>query len=97
MNDGGGQHRQAGVYNVLILLVLYSLQSLQSILITVSLHSHSDPTKNLKNIGWWADGANDEAVSATLAEAAAASIDRAARNGVAFDHGKTEAAIFRRK
>jgi len=35
-----------------------------------------------------ADGADDEA---------AASIDWAASNGVAFDHGKTEAAIFRRR
>jgi len=29
-------------------------------------------------------------------EAASASIDRAAQNGVAFDHSKTEAAIFRK-
>jgi len=47
------------------------------------------------DIGWWTDGADDEAVAAKLSEAAAASIDWAARNGVAFDHGKTEAAVFR--
>ena len=35
-------------------------------------------------------------MAAKLSEAAA-SIDWAANNGVAFDHGKTEAAIFRRK
>jgi len=43
------------------------------------------------------DAKDDEAVAAKLSEAAAASIDWAASNGVAFDHGKTEAAIFRRK
>jgi hypothetical protein len=36
-------------------------------------------------------------VAAKLAEAAAASLDWAKDNGVAFDHGKTEAALFRRK
>ena len=36
-------------------------------------------------------------MAAKLSEAAAASIDWAASNGVAFGHGKTEAAIFRRK
>jgi len=36
-------------------------------------------------------------MASKLSEAAAASIDWAARNGVAFDHRKTEAAIFRRK
>ena len=49
------------------------------------------------DIGWWVEGADDEAVAAKLSEAAAASIDWAARNGVAFDHGRAEAAIFRRK
>jgi len=49
------------------------------------------------DIGWWADEADDEAVAAKLSEAAAASADRAASNGVAPSHGKTEAAIFRRK
>jgi len=41
------------------------------------------------------DGADDEAMAAKLSEAAAASIDCAANNGVPFDQGKTEAAIFR--
>jgi len=49
------------------------------------------------DIGWWADWTDDEAVAAKLSEAAAAPIDWAASNGVAFDHGKMEAAIFRRK
>jgi hypothetical protein len=33
-------------------------------------------------------------VAAKLSEAAAASLDWASGNGVAFDHGKTEAALF---
>jgi len=49
------------------------------------------------DIGWWAAGADDEAVAAKLSAAAAASIEWAAGNGVAFGHGKTEAAIPRRK
>jgi len=43
------------------------------------------------DIGWWADGKDDDAVTAKLSKAAAASIDWAASNGVAFDHGKTVA------
>jgi len=49
------------------------------------------------DIGWWADGKDDEAVAAKLSEAATASMVWAAENGVAFDHGKTEAVIFWRK
>jgi len=49
------------------------------------------------DIGWWADGEDDKAVTAKLSEAAAASIGWAANNGVTFDHGRTETAIFRRK
>jgi hypothetical protein len=49
------------------------------------------------DIGWWAEGKDDEAVAAELSKAAAASIEWAKENGVAFDHGKTEAALFRRK
>jgi Reverse transcriptase (RNA-dependent DNA polymerase) len=49
------------------------------------------------DIGWWAEGKDDEMVAAKLSEAATASIDWAAQNGVAFDHGKTEAAIFWKK
>jgi hypothetical protein len=43
------------------------------------------------DIAWWAKGKNEEEVAAKLAEAAAASL-----NGVAFDHGKTEAVLFRK-
>ena len=51
----------------------------------------------MDDIGWWVDGADDEAVSAKLSQAAATSIDWEMSNGVAFVHGRTEAAIFRRK
>jgi len=51
----------------------------------------------VNDIGWWAEGKDEEAVAAKLSEAATASIDWAAQNGGAFDHGKTEAAIFCRK
>ena len=43
------------------------------------------------------DEDDDEAMASKLSEVATASIDWAARNGVAFGHRKTEAAIFRRK
>jgi len=49
------------------------------------------------DIGWWADSKDDEGAAAKLSEAATAAIAWAVRNGVAFGHGKTEAAIFRRK
>jgi len=49
------------------------------------------------DISWWADGADSSAVAAKLSAAAAASIDWAAANGVAFDYGKTEAALFHKK
>jgi ribonuclease HI len=49
------------------------------------------------DIGWWAEGKNAEEVADKLSLAAAAAIEWAGRNGVAFDHGKTEAAIFWRK
>jgi len=48
------------------------------------------------DIGWWAEGEDDEAMAAKLSEASAAAIAWAEQNGVAFDHGKTEAAIFHR-
>ena len=50
----------------------------------------------MDDISWWAEGADDSEVAAKLTAAAAASIERAANNGVAFDHGKTEAAFFRK-
>jgi len=46
------------------------------------------------DISWWAEGADSRAVAAKLSTAAAASIEWAAENGVAFDYGKTEAALF---
>jgi len=46
------------------------------------------------DISWWAEGADDVAVAAKLSAAAAASIEWAAENGVAFDQGKTEAAFL---
>jgi hypothetical protein len=49
------------------------------------------------DIGWWLKGDDEEDVAATLAEAAAASLDWAKNYGVAFDHGKRDAALFRRK
>ena len=49
------------------------------------------------DIGWWAEGRNDKKVAAKLSQAAAAAIEWAGKNGVAFDRGKTEAAMFWRK
>jgi len=49
------------------------------------------------DISWWAQGADDNEVAAKLSAAAAAAIKWANGNGVAFDHSKTEAAMFRRK
>jgi len=49
------------------------------------------------DIGWWAVGRNDGEVAARLSEAAAAAMEWGRNNGVAFDQGKTEAAMFWRK
>ena len=49
------------------------------------------------DIGWWAEGRNDKEVAAKLSQAAVAAIEWAGKNGVAFDRGKTEAAMFWRK
>ena len=51
----------------------------------------------MDDIGWWAEGKNDEEVAGKLSEAAAAATEWARKIGVAFDHGKTEAAMFWRK
>jgi len=51
---------------------------------------------HLEQNSWWVDGTDDQAVATKLSEAAAAAIAWARDNGVAFDHGKTEAAIFQR-
>jgi len=50
----------------------------------------------MDDISWWAEGADDREVAAKLTAAAAASIEMAAGNGVAFDDGKTEVAFFRK-
>jgi len=49
------------------------------------------------DISWWADGTDSTAVAAKLSVAAAASIEYAAKNGVEFDYGKTEAVLFYKK
>jgi len=49
------------------------------------------------NISWWVDGTDSTAVAAKLSVVAAASIEWAAENGVAFDYGKMEAALFHKK
>ena len=49
------------------------------------------------DIGWWAEGRNDEEVADRLSAAAAAAMEWGGKNGVAFDQGKTEAAMFWRK
>jgi hypothetical protein len=40
------------------------------------------------------EGKEDQAVAAKLSEAAAAPLEGAADNGIAFDHGKTEAVFI---
>ena len=50
----------------------------------------------MDDISWWAEGVDDREVAAMLTAAVATSIERAAGNGVAFDHIKTEAAFFRK-
>ena len=50
----------------------------------------------MDDISWWAEGANAGKVAAKLSAAVAASMEWAAENGVAFDHGKTEAALFQK-
>jgi len=49
------------------------------------------------DISWWADTADSKAVAAKLSAVATASIEWAVENGVAFDYGKTEAALFHKK
>jgi len=48
------------------------------------------------DISWWAEGADAGKVAAKLSAAVAASMEWAAKNGVAFDHGKMEAALFQK-
>jgi len=48
-------------------------------------------------MGWWAEGKRDQEVATKLSQAAAVAMEWTVGNGVAFDHGKTEAALFWRK
>jgi hypothetical protein len=47
------------------------------------------------SVAWWVKGEDEEEVAVKLAEAAALSLDWASGNGIAFDPGKTEEALFR--
>jgi hypothetical protein len=49
------------------------------------------------DIAWWAEGGEEQEVTDRLAEAAKAAIGWAENNGVEFDRGKMEAALFRRR
>ena len=49
------------------------------------------------DISWWAEGKDDNEVTAKLTAAATALVEWATANGVAFDSGKTEAALFRKR
>jgi len=49
------------------------------------------------DIGWLAEGKGEEEVAAKLSEAAVAAMEWGRNNRVAFDQGKTEAAMFWRK
>jgi len=51
----------------------------------------------MDDIGWLAEGKGEEEVAAKLSEAAVAAMELGKNNGVAFDQGKTEAAMFWRK
>jgi hypothetical protein len=46
------------------------------------------------DIAWWAEGKGEQEMADRLAEAAEAAIGWAGNNGIAFDQGKTEAALF---
>jgi len=46
------------------------------------------------DIGWWAEGNDEEEVAAKLSEVATAYIGWSEQNGVAFDPGTMETAIF---
>ena len=51
----------------------------------------------VNDIGWCAKGRNDGEVAEKLSEGAAAAMEWGRNNGVAFNQGKTEAAMFWRK
>jgi hypothetical protein len=49
------------------------------------------------DIAWWAEGSEEQEVADKLTEAAKAAIRWADNNGIAFDEGKIEAALFKQK
>jgi hypothetical protein len=49
------------------------------------------------DIAWWVEGKDEHEVGNGLTAAAEASLQWAAHNGVAFDHGKTEAVFLSRR
>ena len=51
----------------------------------------------IDDISWWVEGNNDEVAAAKLSEAAIAMIEWIGRNGITFDQGKIEVALFYKK
>jgi len=49
------------------------------------------------DISWWAEGATEEEVAGRLSKAGEVAGEWAAKNGVTFDHNKSEAMLFSRK
>jgi hypothetical protein len=49
------------------------------------------------DITWWVKGKDEKEVAAKLSEVVAMSLDWTKDNRMAFDHGKTEAVLFRKK
>jgi hypothetical protein len=49
------------------------------------------------DIAWWAEGGEEQEVADKLADAAKVAIEWAGNSGIAFDEGKTEAALFGQK
>ena len=48
-------------------------------------------------IAWWVEGRTDKEVAEKLTKAAEAAVGWGGKNGVTFDHGKSEAILFSRK
>ena len=49
------------------------------------------------DISWWAEGKADKEVAEKLGKASEAAVAWGGKNGVTFDHGKSEAVLFSRK
>lgn len=49
------------------------------------------------DISWWSEGKTEEEVAEKLTETSRVACEWASRNGVIFDHGKTEAMLFSRR